>query len=269
MKLLSYLRWGSAELLFTISILCSVFFGAYALPVQLANDISTTQLSILSGIFFVVFAISQLYSGYLINRVSTKVLIGFSAILASFGVFLFANTHVFSLLIIARIIIGLGLGCTFVGVLYIVEQEFKTQFALFASLSQSISNIAAGIVAIFGSSLINKYSYQSTYNLIGALLLVTSLFVFIFLPGKAKIVNNHEQESFIQNVTKITTNSRFLAATVYFGGIFSVILTYVDLFNVKYREVVFHMSPTKAVILNGTIPLGVALGSIIAGTLSL
>ncbi len=165
-------------------------------------------------------------------------------------------------------ITGLGLGCTFVGVLFIVEQEFKSQFAFFASLSQSLGNVSAGIIAVFGSSLISTYSYQSTYNLIGTLLLVAALFVFAFLPGKVKSTCDDEQESYIQNVIKIVTNGRFLAATVYFGGIFAVILTYADLFNVKYREVVFQMSPTQAVILNGTIPLGIAIGGIIAGSLS-
>ena len=62
MKSLSYCRWISTEFLFMISIMSSVLFGAYALPIQLANNLGNTQLAILSGTFLV-FAFSQLYSG--------------------------------------------------------------------------------------------------------------------------------------------------------------------------------------------------------------
>lgn len=268
MKSLSYCRWLSTEFLFMISIMCSVLFGAYALPIQLANNLGSTELAILSGTFFAVFAFSQLYSGYLINKVSTKLLLGCSALLAAIGVFIFANTHVFSVLILARVIIGLGLGCTFVGVLYIVEMEFNQQFAFFASLSQSVGNVASGLIAIFGSGLISAYSYQAAYNLISIFLLVSAILIFIFLPKQVQLVTEQNENSMFSNLKTILVNKRFIVATVYFGGIFSTILAYADLFNVKYREVVFNMSPTKAIILNGTIPLGIAIGGIIAGTLS-
>ncbi len=71
MKSLSYCRWLSTEFLFMISIMCSVLFGAYALPIQLANNLGSTELAILSGTFFAVFAFSQLYSGYLINNANS------------------------------------------------------------------------------------------------------------------------------------------------------------------------------------------------------
>lgn len=51
MKLLSYLSWSTTEFLFMISILCSVLFGAYALPIQISNNLGSTQLAILSGTF--------------------------------------------------------------------------------------------------------------------------------------------------------------------------------------------------------------------------
>lgn len=268
MKSLSYCRWISTEFLFMISIMSSVLFGAYALPIQLANNLGNTQLAILSGTFFAVFAFSQLYSGYLINKISTKLLLGVSAVFAASGVFIFANTHVFGLLIVARVIIGLGLGCTFVGVLYIVELEFSRQFAFFASLSQSIGNVAAGVIAIFGSSLISGYSYQAAYNLIGILLLVAAGFIFAFLPNKPQSNNEQSDNSLFKNLKTILFNKRFIAATIYFGGIFATILAYADLFNVKYREVIFQMPPQKAIILNGMIPLGIAIGGVIAGSLS-
>lgn len=268
MKSLSYLRWISTEFLFMISIMSSVLFGAYALPIQLTNNLGNTQLAILSGTFFAVFAFSQLYSGYLINKVSIKLLLGLSALLAAAGVFIFANTHSFSLLILSRVIIGLGLGCTFVGVLYIVEMEFSKQFAFFASLSQSIGNVSAGIIAIFGSSLISAYSYQSAYNLIGALLVLAAILIFIFLPNKAQLGSEQSESSLFKNLKTILSNKRFIAATIYFAGIFATILAYADLFNVQYREVVFQMSAQKAIILNGMIPLGIAIGGVIAGSLS-
>ncbi|MBX9889722.1 MAG: MFS transporter [Amoebophilaceae bacterium] len=268
MKSLSYCRWISAEFLFMISIMCSVLFGAYAMPIQLANHLGSTQLAILSGTFFAVFAFSQLYSGYLINKISTKLLLGVSALLAAGGVFLFANTHTFSLLMIARVIIGLGLGCTFVGVLYVVEMEFNKQFAFFASLSQSVGNVASGLIAIFGSSLISFYSYQIAYNIIGFLLIVAAVLIFIFLPNKTQLVSEQNESSLFKNLKIILLNKRFIAATIYFAGIFATILAYADLFNVQYREVIFQMSSQKAIILNGMIPLGIAIGGVIAGSLS-
>lgn len=136
MRVINYTRWAITELFFTMSVFSAVLFGTYALSIRLGNHLTDTNLSILSGVFFVVFALSQVCAGVLINKLSPKLLLSSSAFVSALGAFLFAHTTVFELLVVARIMLGLGLGCTFVGVLYVVQTNFSEhQFAFFSSLS--------------------------------------------------------------------------------------------------------------------------------------
>lgn len=270
MKSLNYIRWICTEFFFTVSIFSAVLFGAYAAQIQNTNHLDTTQLTILSGTFFAVFAFSQLISGFLINKFSTKILLGGSALLAGAGALLFSHTDSFLLLIIARIILGLGLGCTFVGVLYIVQSGFpEEKFAFFSSLSQSIANIAAGSMTLFGSKLLSQFAYSLVFTVLGGFLIISSLLLIIVLPGKPKLDHNQVQEtSFITNIKSILSKKGFWLATVYFSGIFGTILTFADLFDVKYQVAVFDMPQYKAITLSGMIPLGLAIGGVTAGFIS-
>ena len=225
----------------------------------------------MSGTFFAVFAFSQLISGFLINKFSTKILLGGSALLAGAGALLFSYTDSYLLLIISRIILGLGLGCTFVGVLYIVQSGFpEEKFAFFSSLSQSIANIAAGAMTLFGGKILSGFSYSSVFTVLGGLLIISAILLIIILPGKPVITNNENinQGNFIESICTIFSKKGFWLATVYFSGIFSTILTFADLFNVKYQVAVFDMPQYKAIILSGMIPFGLAFGGVTAGFLS-
>jgi hypothetical protein len=61
MKIINYTRWITTEFFFTVSIFSAILFGTYASQIQTDNLLSTNQLAILSGIFFTVFAFSQLF----------------------------------------------------------------------------------------------------------------------------------------------------------------------------------------------------------------
>ncbi|MDC0534283.1 MFS transporter [Francisellaceae bacterium] len=267
MKSLGYIRWLCTEFFFTVSIFSAILFGTYAAQVQSNNTLSTSQLTLLSGIFFSVFAFSQLISGFLINKISTKVLLGVSGLLAGISALIFAYATSFPLLIVSRLMMGLGLGCSFVGVLYIIQLGFKeSQFAFFSSLSQSISNIAAGALAVFGGRVLSTFSYHSAFMVLGILLIVSAAMMMTALPGKP-ILNKNDQDQigFFTSLKFIFAKRNFWLATTYFSGIFATILTFADLFNVKYQVDVFNMPQYKAIMLNGLIPLGIAIGGVIAG----
>ena len=269
MKTMSYTRWLVTELFFTLSVFSAVLFGTYALSIKLQNGLSDVKLSILSGVFFIVFAISQLSSGILINKISPKILLVSSSLLAAIGAIIFSHTSNFEWLFLARVLLGVGLGCTFVGVLYIVQVSFtERQFPFFSSLSQSIANIAAGTMALLGGKILSQYSYKISFSILGILFILSAIGLAWVIPHTRNTQpKNKLTHTFFSALQMVLKKRNFWLATLYFTGLFGAILTFADLFNVTYQIKVFNIPHDDAIMLNAMIPLGVATGGIIAGYL--
>ncbi|MBK2297039.1 MFS transporter [Francisella philomiragia] len=269
MRVINYTRWAITELFFTMSVFSAVLFGTYALSIRLGNHLTDTNLSILSGVFFVVFALSQVCAGVLINKLSPKLLLSSSAFVSALGAFLFAHTTVFELLVVARIMLGLGLGCTFVGVLYVVQTNFSEhQFAFFSSLSQSIANIFAGMLALFAGKALSQYSYTYVFDILAVMFIICTIGLSILLPHKTRTTSDSDpQEPVISRMWSILSKRNFWLASFYFTGLFGSILTFADLYNVTYEMKVFGVPHDMAIMMNGLVPIGVSTGGVIAGFL--
>ncbi|WP_395167037.1 hypothetical protein [Francisella salimarina] len=77
-----------------------------------------------------------------------------------------------------------GFGCTFVGVLYVVQTNFSDhQFAFFSSLSQSIANIFAGMLALFAGKALSQYSYTYVFDILAVMFIICTIGLSILLTS--------------------------------------------------------------------------------------
>ncbi|MED7789420.1 MFS transporter [Francisella sp. 19X1-34] len=156
--------WAITEVFFILSIFVAVLFGIYGSDIQYNNHLSATELSIISGTFFIVFSLSQLFAGILINKTSPRLFLGGSAIVSALGCIIFANTSVFEVLLLSRVLLGLGLGCAFLSVIYTIQSNFpEGRFVLFISISQCVANILVGTMGMVSGNFLSRHSYNSSF----------------------------------------------------------------------------------------------------------
>ena len=117
MKSNNILAWGSAQHFFMLSVLVAVVFAILSNEMVRQLGLDASDLGLLGGLFFVTYAVSQLVLGILISRVPARWVLGPTAILAALGTFYFSVSDGLTSAIIARALMGLGLGSTFVGVI--------------------------------------------------------------------------------------------------------------------------------------------------------
>ncbi|MFT6835754.1 MAG: MFS family permease [Francisellaceae bacterium] len=262
------MQWIVVEAFFVVSVFSAMLFGIYSHPISVANQLSSIQVGILSGVFFGVFSLVQLFVGRIITRVSPRYILSISALIAAIGSIVFSISSVYGILILGRVLLGLGLGGTFVGVLAIIESGFgKNNFAFMSSLSQSVANAFSGSLGLVAGYLFTQYSYNQAFYVLGILFFILSIFLFFVLRGVNFRVlgSSSHEEKLLVALWNIIKNKYVWLAAIYFSGMFGAILTYADLFNVTFQVQVFNLSLYTAIIVNSMIPLGVAIGGIIAG----
>lgn len=263
-----FMKWASAELFFITSVASSLMFGLFNANVARNMHLSQTTLGWLSGIFFIVYAIAQFYSGRLFVLYPARRILFVSSIVAAIGTLLFANTTHLVLLFVSRAMLGAGLATTFIGVLFIVQQNFtKQQFPFLSSLSQSIANFTAGMLGlILGSLHTFIANYHAPFNFLALALFICSVFILLFVDNNTTITDDSKSNSgLLDGISTIMKNPQVWYATIFFSGLFGGVLTFPDLFNISFQIDVFHQTFEHATMINAMILLGLTLGGLVAG----
>ncbi|MBP9743091.1 MAG: MFS transporter [Burkholderiales bacterium] len=259
---LKFLKWASAELFFVVSVASSIVFGMFNARVAQQMHLTHTTLGWLSGVFFIAYAIAQFCSGRLFIIYATRNILFISSIIAAVGMVIFTHADHVALLFIARILLGTGLATTFIGILFVVQQNFTAkQFPLLSSISQSLANFTAGVLGfVFG----RVTDYHIPFNYLSYALFICSIFILIFLD-KNKPILDKSPPDILKAIWEIIRNPQVWYATIFFAGLFGGVLTFPDLFNVSFQTDVFHETFQHATIINGMILLGLTSGGIVSG----
>jgi MFS family permease len=259
-------QWLSVEIFFVFSVVSAIMFGVFSSAVTDSMHLSSTQLGWLSGTFFITYAVTQFYSGRLFILFSVKNMLLLSTLLAAIGAVTFGVANSLFLMFIARILLGIGLASTFVGVLFVIQNGFSGKsFPLMSSLSQSIANLSAGLFGFLASIIITRYSYKISFEILGCIFGVCGTLILLFFQNNKPVTMNQKQPGFSESIKILLVNRNIWLATVYFTGLFGSILTFADLFNVSFQIEAFHVSYAEATIINSMIPFGLTIGGIVAG----
>lgn len=263
-KTRSLLSWAGVELFFVSNVVSSVMFGTYSSSIADQNGISSTTLGWLSGVFFVVFALTQLYSGRLLVILPAKPFLSTSALIATFGALLFAHASTIPLLFLARVALGIGLATTFVGVLFIVQRDFPQQrFSVMSAISQSIANLLGGFSGLLLGFVAD---YHISFDLLASALFVTSIIIIVTpsapesRPMRATVSN-----SIFESARQVLANPQVWYASLYFSGLFGAVLTFADLYNITFQMQVFREPFGTATIINAMVLFGMSIGGLCTG----
>ncbi|MEJ8571369.1 MFS transporter [Microbaculum marinum] len=264
-----FLAWGAAELFFVLGVVVAILFAIQAPSVSGELDLSQSQLATLSGAFFLTYSIGQLALGALLGRLAPRLLLASAAIIAAIGCILFARSTSLPLAMIARVLLGCGLSVSFVGVVYVIGRDYPQRFSFMASLSQSIANLAGAAVALAASFTTALATFRAPFMVVGAMALIAAIGLLMFVGDRSKqaLPARPADTAPLARVLMVCfTSLQFWMGLIYYSCLFGTVLAYGDLWNIQFQTNYFHHSTQLGAVFNAAIPLGVTVGSLVAGT---
>src|SRR5512147_2425616 len=124
-----FLIFSALSALFILSMFYRVSNAVIAPNLIQDLGLSAGTLGILGGAFFYSFALLQIPMGPLLDRIGPRRVVSYSVFLGAIGAFLFGMGRSFTIMLIGRILIGVGMASVLVGamkafVLYFPPEKF-------------------------------------------------------------------------------------------------------------------------------------------------
>ena len=173
--------WVSAELFFIFGVIVAIFFGILSPDVSNELKLSTSQLGVLSGVFFITYSIGQILLGSLLGPWSPRLILGAMAFLSAIGCVLFAISTSMPVALIARALLGVGLSISFVGVMHVISRDYPQRFSFMTSLSQSLANIVGALVALAASFTTILTTFRAPFMVVGVLFVPIGIALLIVI----------------------------------------------------------------------------------------
>lgn len=262
------LQWLLPQLFFCLNLGGVVVYAVTSSDLGSTLKLSSAQIGSLGGVYFIAYALSQLFLGSSLGTISPRLLLGITALLSSAGAFVMSGAQSFEMALIARLLMGIGFGTAMVGVVYFVGLLFNEKFAFMLNLSQSIAN---GVGALLGTlaPLPLLQNFRISFLWVAVLLLANGILILLFTSGKVSADESdamtEERLGLGAQVGAIVSNGQFWIGTIYFTGLFASFLAYADLWNIKFQIDVFGFTPSMAAMLNSGVAWGLTVGGVVTG----
>ncbi len=204
------------------------FFHRFATAV-IAGDLirdfglSSADLGLLGSAYFYPYAAMQIPAGALADRLGTKRTAAFSLLLAGVGSFLFTFTKVFSLAIVGRALIGLGISCVYVPSLKTLGEWFDNhEFATVSGTFLAIGNIGGLMASVPLAMLVANLGWRPAYGVMSIITASLALLVWVFVQDSSKTVTDEPRLSLWNGLREVFTSRNIWLVSIWgfcFSGI--------------------------------------------------
>ena len=158
-------------------------------------SLSAGDLGLLSGAYFLGFASVQIPLGYLLDSKGPKKIVSYFLSLTIVGIILFANAKNFQILLLSRLLIGIGVGACLMGPLTAYRVWFQDE-------TQQRSNswmLMVGAIGMLSSSLPVQYllpsiGWRGVFINLAILTLICIILITLFIPKWENLNSNQTSE---------------------------------------------------------------------------
>lgn len=225
---------------------------------------SALRAGLLSSAFYYVYTALQIPVGLLFDAKDTRNLLVFNALICSFGCFVFALGHGFSVLVIGRLLMGFGSAFAFVGLSHLLRQHFPLkQFAFMIGLSETLGFVVTMFGMISMGILIAQFGWRVFLNLAGLGGIMIAFLCWYFIPQTKA---HHSARN--TGLGQILKNPLLWANGVYAGLSFAVITVFGALWAIPFLQLKLNCGVREASVLGAMIFLGAGLSCPLFGLLS-
>jgi MFS family permease len=228
------------------------------------------QAGFLSSAFFWMYLIVQIPAGLLLDHYGPKKILPPAAIVLSMGCLLFGLSHEYFIAIAARLLMGLGAGFGFIGMVFTIAEYFPfSRFGLMLGLGEFICMLGTGIGQLISPYLILHTSWRSLFYVTGCLTLVIAALMLIFIePHKKATQKAHIFKSTYQSLIAVVRHRNIWLSGIIGLGTFAMLTGFADLWALPFLKTVYNFSYLKASSLITWMLLGIALGGPILGKIA-
>ncbi|WP_090382131.1 MFS transporter [Natronobacterium texcoconense] len=253
-----WIAWGALATVFLLVNLYRLSTGV--LSERLTEDFGTTaaQLGTLHAAFFFIYAIVQIPTGALADRVGPRHVGTAGALVLSIGAVGFALSESYLAAFLSRAIIGLGSGVIFISILRFCANWYRTdEFATMTGLTGSVAGLGAIVATTPLAVTVGAIGWRSTMIGLAAIGFLAGGSVYVFArsspadAGLEPIDGVPEQPSVTLAETTdylrtlATDVEQWLLSMVFFAGN-GAMLTLLGLWGVPYLVVVYGLDVTTA-----------------------
>lgn len=267
------IQWLLVEAFYCLHVLTLTAYAIGADELQRTLNLSSVQMGSLAAAFFVAFGFSQLLVGSQLGSRPNRWMIGGSAAVATLGALLLLGSHNFTTALLARLLMGAGVGNALVSTVHVVSERFPERFPLMTNLSQAMANLSGAAIGLAIPLLPALRSIGTSYQLGFILLLVDTVLIILFCrDGRsatgANTPSSEQRNSMISRASQLLALQPFWSSMAFFAGLFGSFLSFAEVWNIQFQIEVFHESGDYAPLINTAVILGLAIGSLASGAIA-
>jgi predicted MFS family arabinose efflux permease len=148
---------------------------------ELAHDFSLSpeQMGHISSFFFYAFALSQIPNGIFLDVFGSRIVMITINLIAVIGAFIFSSSDSFFVVLIGRVLLGIGMSCNFMGVLKLIASWFPAKmFATLSGVFLCVSTLGSIFAATPLAYLSNSIGWRLSFVIIA---MINVLFIVLLL----------------------------------------------------------------------------------------
>lgn len=235
---------------------------------QRALNASGASLGAVAGAYFYTYALVQIPTGVLVDTVGVRRVVALGAGLAALGTLLFGLSQSAFDAVVARVLVGLGIGVMFIALLKFNALSFhERHFATASGLSILIGNIGALLAGIPLAWIALRYGWRDVFVVLTFATLLLGLAVWAWVkeaPPDSKL----RTEAWHVSLRAVITNRATWPALWPNLGIGGTLFAFNGLWAVPFLVDVHGVSRLAATLHVSIAICGFALGSLFVGVWS-
>lgn len=267
-----------------------VMFHRFCTAVM-AGDLSTdlgldpAALGFLSSMYLLGYASVQIPVGILSDWWGARKTISAFLLVASLGAFAFGRADSLQTAVIARWLVGAGVGCVYVPALRVLGCWFeKDSFAFMTGMMLAVGNLGA-LGSTWPLAVIKGiWGWRATMEVVSLLTLVLVVLVWFFIkdqPGEEEKGNkispqdqseneaaNQQAPARPRGLRTMLKSKRFWALTVYFVAFETTIISFQGLWAGPFLKRVYQFPDTMVGYALTWLALGLMIGAVVSGMLA-
>lgn len=253
-------------------------YGIVSERIQEDAGLSISEVAFAASIYTWAFAVSQFFSGSLLDRYGTRPLLTVAVALVTIGACLYANTASFGTLVVAQVVLAIGSSFGFVGAGYVGGKWFESaKYGLMFGLVQMCASLGSALGQPLISAQLEYMSWRQLltgFGAFGALLTIA----FALLVHNPAGHSETEQPApaaegrnvFVEIAVDLKAcllNVQVLLSALFAGASFGTMLAVGVLWGPRVQEA-RGASPGFAAVLSALAWLGLAVGAPLVNVVS-
>ncbi|NPV26382.1 MAG: MFS transporter [Firmicutes bacterium] len=246
--------------------------------------IDPAALGLFGSMYFYAYALGQLPAGILADRWGNRKTISVFVLIAAAGALLFGFASNFSVALVGRFLVGLGVGFVYVPAMRFLADWFKkNEFATYSGLLLAIGNIGSLASSAPLVAMMAAIGWRNSMNIVGIITIAIAVLAYAFIRNKPTDVGGAtiaEIEGTApagpapaaigigESLKIIASTYNFWTITVLFFAMYGSIMGFQGLWAGPYLMNVYGMTKTEAGKILMMIPIGMIFGCPLSGVIS-